>query len=85
MPALLRFKRFGHPLQALKLARGRFPPCISTELEQRFGHAVHNHLETLENNLSKTYIDEQKTASVERALDKLNWFSVCLNIEKYGI
>ncbi len=36
------------------------------------------------NNLSKTYLDEQETASAERALDKLNWFSVFLNIEKYG-
>ncbi len=36
------------------------------------------------NNLCKTYLDEQETASAERALDKLNWFSGCLNIEKYG-
>ncbi len=36
------------------------------------------------NNLSKIYLDEQEAASAERALDKLNWFSVCLNIEKYG-
>ncbi len=44
-------------------------------MEQRFGHAVKDHLETLENSLSKTHLDEQETASTERALDKLNWFS----------
>ncbi len=53
-------------------------------MEQRFGHAVQDHLETLENNMSKTYLDEQETASTRTALDKLNWFSICLNIEKNG-
>ncbi len=58
--------------------------CSSTEMKQRFGHAVQDHLETLENNPSKTHLDEQETASTERALEKLNCFSICLNIEKYG-
>ncbi len=38
----------------------------------------------LKDDLSKTYLVEEEATSTRRALDKLNWFSIILNAEKYG-
>ena len=84
VPAILRFPRLRHRMQALKWACGRFPPMSTTELENRFGIKIPNHMRTLEENLKKTALSDEEMEATTNALDELSWSSVMLNQEIYG-
>ncbi len=55
----------------MKWAFGRFPPLITSLLEEKYGTVVTKHLDTLKEKLAGYQLNETQVRDTEQALDTL--------------